>query len=352
MSNSYTTPPLLTDPARLTAGLTVRSTEFSRLGDAQNYAFATGGCTEVINQFWDSAVFEFTTTSLTECCQWYIPNPSEEHTEFKFRISASSNTAGAIASVTLTFPLSGNSYTGATTISDTSRFNSVFNEITVNITSAEDEKYAICKLSLHASGGTVEVAAVQANWSRLASPLANRLLGQYGENLTPQGVNRLGDDQALTSRFGVETFNNINQLRKRGRVLLNWSGVDNASSSPARGLGSLDTQLMYNYVSIFAGMSQNDLDVDVFVNAVNIGSTSPIHVDVFGYRLNVTLDGWNSFGLSLRLPAEESLSNQFSLSMYRVGIDETLNNTSTLLSKDNPIGSSPAYIRSVAIVGV
>lgn len=351
MSNSYTSPPLLTDPARLTAGLTIRSTELSRIGDAQNYAFAHAGTGDVINQFWDSEVFEFTTTSLTECCQWYIPNPSEEHTEFKFRISASSNTSGAVASVTLTFPLSGNSYTASTTITDSSRFAGGFDVITVNVSTSEPELYAICKLSLKSSGGTIEVAAVQANWSPIASPLPTRLLGQYGQDYTPMGLNRLGDDQALTSRFGVETLNNIGELRKRGRVLLNWSGVENSSTSPARGVGSLDAQLMYNYVSLFAGMNFNDLDVDVFLNAVNISSAGPITVDVFGYRLTVSLDGWNSYGLDLRTP-ESTLSDDFGLSMYRVGIDETINNESVLLSKSRPIGANPAYIRGVAIVGV
>tara|TARA_Y100000592_G_scaffold3800_2_gene5498 strand:+ start:4887 stop:5939 length:1053 start_codon:yes stop_codon:yes gene_type:complete len=350
MSNSYTSPPLLTDPARLTAGLTIRSTEFNRLGDAQNYAFAQGGCGEVINQFWDSGVFEFTNTSTKECCEWHVPNPSEEHTEFKFRISASCNVSGAVATVSLKFPLSGNSYTSTATITDTSRFNNVFDVVTINITTAEDELYATCKLSLQApSGGTIEVAAVQANWLPIASPLPTRLLGQYGANVTPMGITRLGDDQSLTSRFGVETLNNISEIRKRGRVLLNWSGVKNSSSSPAQGVGSLDPQILYNYVALFAGMNHNNLDVDVFIKGENI--TTPINVDVFGYRLSVTLSDWNSYGLDLRLP-ESDFSNQFGLSMYRVGVDETLNNASTLLSKDNPIGSSPAYIRGISIVGV
>jgi len=96
-------------------------------------------------------------------------------------------------------------------------------------------------------------------------------------------------------------------------------------------------------------MNFNDLDVDIFLNAVNI--TSPVTVDVFGYRLTVSLNGWNSYGLDLRTP-ESTLSDDFGLSMYRVGIDETINNESVLLSKTNPINTNPAYIRGVAIVGV
>ena len=44
MSNSFTSPGLLVDPARLTSGLTIRSDELERIGDMQNYAFAVGGC--------------------------------------------------------------------------------------------------------------------------------------------------------------------------------------------------------------------------------------------------------------------------------------------------------------------
>ena len=43
MSNSFTSPPVLVDPARVTAGLTIRSEEASRLADMNNYTFATHG---------------------------------------------------------------------------------------------------------------------------------------------------------------------------------------------------------------------------------------------------------------------------------------------------------------------
>ena len=350
MSNSYTSPPLLTDPARLGAGQTVRSTEFKRLGDAQNYSIAHGGCNNVISQFWDAEVFEYTSTSMTNVCSWYVPNPSEEHTEFKVRLSASSSGAGALAKIKITFPLSGNSYTDQITISDSTRFNNVFDVATVSITSAEDEAYCIVSLSLKSSSGTIEIAGIQGNWSPLSSPLPTRLMGQYGADITPSGIVRLGDDQALTSRFGVESINNINQIRKRGRVLLNWSGVFSASSAAAQGIGALDGQILYSLAAIFAGMSQNSLDVDIFVNVAGLtSSNTPLLFDVFGYRLALTLSGWNSYGVDLRLP-EHDLSDQFGLSMYRVGVSETAINTASLLSKDNPLGGSPAYIRGLSIV--
>jgi hypothetical protein len=354
MSNSFTSPPVLVDPARLTSGLTIRSQEAQRLADMQNYAFAYGGSGDVLNQAWDAEVFEFTTTSMTDVCQWYIPHPSEEHVEFKLRLSSFSTVSGSTAKCTIQFPLSGNSYNATATITDSSRFNSVFDVITVPISAVEDELYAIVTLSLQAaSGATIEVSAVQGSWSPLTSPLASRALDQYGEEVIPQGQSRLGVDLPLSSRFGVETLNNITQMRRRPRTLLNWSGVFASSSSTAKGLGAVDPQILFSEVALSAGLNLIGLDVDIFINAVNIGA-DPLLIDVFGYRLSVPLNGWNSIGVDVREPEETDRSNDFRLSMRRCGLMDTPHNAEVLLSFSNPITASPAppYIKGIAIMGV
>ena len=352
MSNSFTSPPILVDPARLTSGLTIRSQEAQRLADMQNYAFAYGGSGDVLNQAWDAEVFEFTTTSLTDVCQWYIPHPSEEHVEFKFRLSSFSTVSGSTARVSVNFPLSGGTYRTTATITDSSRFSSVFDVITVPISAVENEPYALVTLSLQAaSGATIEVSAVQGSWSPLTSPLASRALDQYGEEVIPQGQSRLGVDLPLSSRFGVETLNNITQMRKRPRTLLNWSGVFASSSSPAKGLGSTDPQILFSEVALSAGLNLIGLDVDIFINAVNIGGT-PLLVDVFGYRLSIPLNGWNSIGVDLREPELVDRSNDFRLSMHRAGLMDTPNNADVLLSASNLITANPPYIKGIAIMGV
>jgi hypothetical protein len=57
MSNSFTSPPLLTDASRVVAGQTIRTTEVARLADASNYAFAVGGTSNVLSQTWDDSSF-------------------------------------------------------------------------------------------------------------------------------------------------------------------------------------------------------------------------------------------------------------------------------------------------------
>ena len=81
MSNSFTSPPLLTDPARCTAGLTIRTTEIARLADSQNYSFAYGGTSNVVSQSWVESCFRFNDTTSTKVCEWY--NISRFLTNFK-----------------------------------------------------------------------------------------------------------------------------------------------------------------------------------------------------------------------------------------------------------------------------
>ena len=355
MSNSYTSPPTLVDPARVTASQTLRTTELSRLGDLQNYCFGVGGCGDVITQSWDDSVFRVNTTSLTDVCEWYIPRPSNIHNEFKLRIAAHTNQSGSLAGAKITFPLSGNTYTATTSVTDSSRFQNGFREITINITGSETELF--CKLALQVdvslSSHYVEFALVEGRWSPLSSPLATGSLTQGSDSFIPQGVNRLAADLPLSARFGVNTINNITTLRKRGRTLFQWSGAFTSMSgiNTPRGLGVFDPQVMFSSVALFSGMNQiSDLDVDIFINVENYSSGSFL-VDVFGHRLSIVQNGWNSFGVTLR--AEElQESNEFRLSMYKIGLEQSVNNESILLSSDNLISSSPVYIKGLSIIGV
>ncbi len=358
MSNSFTSPPVLVDPARVTAGLTIRSEEVSRLGDMVNYSFAHVGCGNVISQAWHDDVFLFENTTMTDVCEWIVPRPSAEHTEFKLRLMAHSTVSGGQAKVTVSSPISGHSDSTTITITDTSRFQSGFDVITVAISSVEQEQYAEVTLSLDApSGGQIGVAGVQANWSPLASPLTTRALDQYNDEFIPMGANRLAADLPLTSRFGVDMLNNITMMRPRGRVLFSWSGVeesklDSSLRAAAKGLGVFDTQLMYSDAVSFDGMGENNLDVDVWFYVENYDAADPLIVDAFGYRFTMVQAGWNSFGVPVRLQ-ELPRSVEFRLPMYRTGLDETEINQSNLLTNtDRRQSNSDPYIAGFMIVGV
>ncbi len=360
MSNSFTSPPVLVDPARVTAGLTIRSEEISRLGDMVNYSFAHVGCGNVISQAWHDDVFIFENTTMTDVCEWIVPRPSAEHVELKVRLMAHCTASGGQAKITVSSPVSGHSDSTTINITDTSRFQSGFDVITVAISSVEQEQYAEVTLSLDApSGGQIGVAGVQANWSPLASPLTTRALDQYNEKFIPMGANRLAADLPLTSRFGVDMLNNITMMRPRGRVLFSWSGVEESvivnsgglQKAAAKGIGVFDSQLMYSDAVSFDGMGENDLHVDLWFYVENFSATDPIIVQAFGYQCPMSQAGWNLFSVAVRLP-ELPRSVEFRLPMYRTGLDETEINQSNLLSVDRRQSNNDPYIAGLMIVSV
>jgi hypothetical protein len=355
MSNSYTTPPTLVDPSRVTAGLTLRTTEVSKLGELQNYAFAHGGCVDAVAQAWGPAVFRVDATSPIDVCEWYIPRPSNHHNVFKLRIACHRTASGNKIGGRITFPLSANSYDADVAITDSTRYGSAFEELNISVTASENEIF--CKLTLFVEcvSGYVEISNVNGNWTYISSPLSTGVLQQESDLFIPQGINRLGADRPLSARFGVETLSNITTLRKRGRTLLNWSGsfdFVSGNNGPPKGLGTFDLDLMYSIVSLFGGMNQQeDLDVDVFINVENYVSGT-FEVEVFGYRLAIVQNGWNRYGLSLRLSELERYSRDFRLSMYQVGLMSTTRNQEILLGDNNRINSSPVYIKGLSIIGV
>jgi len=355
MSNSYTSPPVLVDPSRVTAGLTLRTTEISKLGELENYSFALGGCVDVVAQSWGVSVFRSAATSKTDLCQWSIPRPSNLHNTFKFFVSCHRSASGNKVGGRLTFPLSGNTYESEIVITDTNRYGSVFEELTISVTGTETETFCRLTLFIECSSGFVEIANVNGRWSPLSSPLTTGVLQQGTDAFTPQGINRLGADRPLSARFGVETINNITTIRKRGRTLFNWSGAFNTisgSTEPAKGIGTFDLDLMYSIVSLFGGMNQiDDLNVDVFINVENY-SSGTFEVDIFGYRLAIVQNGWNSYGLSLRLSELANYSRDFRLSMFEVGLMPTSRNQAILLGDNNKITSNPVYIKGLSIIGV
>ena len=360
MSNTFSASPTLVDPSRVTAGQTIRTTEIARLCDLQNYIFAMGGTHNVISQTYDDSCFVQDSTSFVTMSEWYIPILSRSHNDLVFNISGFCGTAGAQVQVNLTFPISTNKYTTTIDITDTSRYGGGFNTGTITKPSTELEEFAYVTIDVKApTGDEVEILGIQARWSPLTSPLSGGVKAIGSARFIPQGTQRQSADRPLSSRFGVETLENINILRKRGRVLLNWSGVASASSSsalsvaanPPIGLGILDRQVMFSEVALFSGMNETDnLRIQIYVKAAGITSPDTISLDIFNHRLILTADGWTGFSIEL-VANEIDRSNEFGLSMYRVGVDSTDTNFNNLLSGYNPIASTP-YISALSIIGV
>ena len=364
MSNSFTSPPLLTDASRVTASQTIRTTEFTRLADSSNYAFAVGGTSNLLSQTWDDSTFRQNSTSFVEMCQWYIPQISEEHATLNIILNGFCAVAGA--QVRFTYTLASNSYTTTLTITDTSRYSSSFVSGAINITAQNAVFAGVLSMEVKApTGGEVEILGVMANWSPLTSPLSTGQLRSIGSLYTPQGQNRLAADLPLSARTGVEMINNISMLRRRPRVLFNWSGVEGVSSSEAisvagaapRTIATGDLSSMFSEAAIFSGMREDPLlDITAFVRVLqNGGVYSPISIDLMGQRITMNTTGWTSHTLNFRLD-ELSRSDDFGLSVYRVGPDESAHNLTQLfifgVDMSGGSGTFLPYISGLTIIGV
>ena len=360
MSNSFTSTSTLVDPSRLTATQTIRTTEIARLADLQNHCFALCGTHNILSQTYDDSCFVQDSTSFVEMSKWYIPMISQSHDELKIRVSAFCATAGAQVRFTLSFAFSVNTYTDTVTITDNGRYSSAFNVATISITNTETEQFAILTMEAKApASDEIEVLGVQANWSAISSPLSAGKHYIATSEFIPVGQNRQGADLPLSSRFGVQALSNIATLRKRGRVLLCWSGVSNASSAsplsdaanPPIGLGYGDQLNMTSVVALPAGMNEIDgLSISLFLFAVGISGSDTIVLEIFNHRITVSSNGWNSFNLQI-VGDDLSISNELDMSMFRVGIHTSDTNARNLLGTNNTIASNP-YISSISIIGV
>jgi hypothetical protein len=359
MSNSFTSTPTLVDPGRVTAAQTIRTTEVSRLGDLQNYLFATGGSHNVVSQAFDDLCFIQDSLAFVSMCEWKIPILSKAHDTLVINVSGYCPTAAnATAQFTITMDDS-TTYTTTISITDQSRYSSVFNQGTITITGNHAGDSATLTMELKApSGQEAVILSVQANWQALTSPLTTGELETENGSFIPQGINRLGADLPLTARFGVESLANINTLRARGRVLFNWSGVESASSAlaitqagaPPRAIGRGDLPTFYSPAALFTGTVESGLTVKAYINVLNLGVGDSFTFLLMGNTLTLSANGWTEFELDL-MQDELPISDQFGLSMYRIGVDERTANVNGIASPSYPPSSS-GYVAGLTIIGV
>ena len=358
MSNSFTSSPTLVDPSRLTASQTIRSTEIARLSDLANYCFATGGAYNCISQLYDDNSFCTNSTSFVVMAEWLIPRISNKHNTLIINLQAFGPTA-ANATAELNLYISSTKYTTQISITDQGRYNASFNSGTITVTGAHTEEEAILTISLKApTGQEVVLLGIQANWQALSSPLTTGALGQHNDTFTPQGQTRQGIDKPLSSRWGLEMLENINTLRRRPRVLFCWSGVRNTSSSSPisvrgaapKAIGRGDLSSFYSEVAIFAGTAEDShLYLRVWTKLRNYTS-GDIFLDVMGNTLTLNSADWQSHDIEFTVD-EVARSNQFGLSMYQAGLDDTRSQINAVSSTLRPPSGFP-HISGLCIIGV
>lgn len=318
MANTFNSPPVLPNTGDLQSGKTIKTETLERMGDLSNYLHATGGTTTCISQAFDYNTCVTNSTAFVDLCRWRIPIPSNQHTTIDFHVNAKVTTTGT---GTLKFTLiDENSVSqGDSSILVTATSYSL-STVSHTFSSATTADYIDVVMSgkVNSTAYDLDVQIIAARFLPLASPLAAGSTAQGASKITPFGLGRLAANYPLTARGGVQWRTNIETLRKRKRLLLAWSGIENPSSAFAgrgtgpKSLGVGDVKFMQVQSPLFEGGSK----LTIWVYVVNISGTKKIAF--MNRSFEITANGWNELSLSPNLDSSTLESSLFGLPLYKL----------------------------------
>ena len=351
MSNSYTSPPTLADPATVTSGQPITELAPSRMGDLQNYIAAVGGCTNLINQCWDNGVFASSSATQVNVLRYRAPAISRAHKQIKVYIVAKAFTAAGSIEIEVT--------DGSATLFHNVACPTGLQTLTFTLTFPSALASDMIDLEvdiINGSGGSMEIRTIMAEWSAVASPIT--LLMESGSlTYRPMGINRLSTPLPLSSRFGVNSINNISMMRKRARVFLSWAGCLNIPNGAlvqnSKGIGIGDIPILFSDIFIPDGVRDDDdlkLYAEIYVEQATV--LDPMTVLIMGNRIEISSNGWSQHELDLN-PEPIASSRRYGLPMYRVGFDDVAVNQSNLdkLSTQAARNGTGAIITGLTIWG-
>ena len=353
MSNSFTSPPVLASELTTVAGQPIAEGAVTQMSETANYLWAVGATHAVVSQAWADGQMSQQGTSYAQMLSYRIPVISNDHYELALRFIASG--PGGIRS---TLTLGSASYT-AETLSTGSGPHIV--EQSIIITTASTETYATLTIELKRTGTPPrhELRCISGRWVPKTSPVDTgaRYLGT-SDKFVPFGINRVGNDYPLPSRWGVDMLNNIATLRKRPISYLSWSGVEGLLSQPTSatdaapalylGIGDLFT------LQIPVHIPQEVIVTDTYtihLHAYLVDNASSVDVDFMGDTVTFTGNGWKVAELTIQIEPDEAFSRVYALNIYRAGPENTRANQDALVDAGTVPFTNPK-IQALSIWGV
>ena len=314
MGNTFTSPPTIPDTGDIISGRVIKTASLERMGNLSNYNHAHGATDSVISQAFDRNTCVTQSASFVDLCRWRVPIPSSDHGTIDFFIAAKLSTTGT-GTVKFTLTDGDSTAQGSSTITVTATGSYTVHSVSHTFTSSSSADYVdIVMEGKVASSGTydLDIQIVCARFTALTSPLAAT------SEIEAFGLNRLGANQALTARAGVQFRTNINEMRNRKRLLLAWSGIENPSSvfstrgKGPKSLGVGDASSMQVQSPLYLGGGQ----ITLWIYVVDISGTKKF---AFMNRLfSVTSNGWNEFNFDPSLESSSLESQTFGISLYKL----------------------------------
>lgn len=354
MSNSFTSPPVLASELTTVAGQPIAEGAVTKMSETANYLWAVGATHAVVSQAWAEGQLNQQGTSYAQMLEYRIPVISNDHYEFHMHFIALG--PGGIRS---TLTLGAASYT-AETLSTGSGPHII--EQSIVITTASTETYATLTIEVKHTTGTPnhhELRCISGRWVPKSSPVDTgaRYLGT-SDKFVPFGINRVGNDYPLPSRWGVDMLNNIATLRKRPISYLSWSGVvgllnqptSSTDAAPAVYLGIGDLFTLQIPVHIPQEVIVTDT-YTVHLHAYLVDNASSVDIDFMGDTITFTGNGWKTAELTIQIEPDEAFSRVYALNIYRAGPENTRSNQDALVDAGTVPFTDPK-IQAISIWGV
>jgi hypothetical protein len=357
MSNSFTSPPTLADEVTVVAGQPIGEGAITAMSETANYLWAHGGSHNVVSQAWADGQFEQHGTTYQTMVEYVIPIISHDHYELHLHYIAAG--PGGVRS-TLTI---GSNSDNVETLATGAGPHVI--EQSLIITTTPTANYGVLSIEVKHTTGTPnhhEIRMMAARWVPKSSPVSTGALTDGTNTFTPFGINRVGNDYPLSSRWGVDMLENIETLRRRPIMYTTWSGVDNLAAAPtsytdpapALYLGVGDIEVLFSPVFIpFEVFENSAYTITVYLKAVNISATYPtLPLVIMGQEIEITANGWSSHTITVRPDSDEQMSQLFNFTVYRSGLDNDSTNWNNLVTGAVLLSPPLPTIQGVCIWGL
>lgn len=332
MSNSFPTPPpTLADETTTVAGQPIAEGAITAMSQSANYLWHYGATSNVMSQAWAEGQMVQKGTGYRIMLRYIIPTCTQDH--YTLKVYAVAKGSGCIKAILDT---SAGKFEGET-CSTGAGPHLVTIDVVLTSTIA-DEYVELTFYVKHTADATArhEITMLMARWEPLASPVTAGKRLQGTDEFIPFGIDRVGADYPLTSRWGRNMLTNVDTLRRRPQLWLSWSGVYGLQSAPTSSSDPAPAKYLYTgdigvlgqlvhipQEAILGG--EYTIHVSALVKGLTAGQSK--RLSILGHTLTFSSLGWNHKTLTVEIDPSEEESALYHLNIYRVQID---NNGATL----------------------
>jgi hypothetical protein len=332
MSNSFPTPPpTLADETTTVAGQPIAEGAITAMSQSANYLWHYGATSNVMSQAWAEGQMTQKGTSYRSMLRYIIPTCTRDH--YTLKVYAVAKGSGCIKAILET---SAGKFDGETCSTGAGPH---LVTIDVVLASTIADEYVELTFDVKHTADTTsrhEIAMLMARWEPLASPVTAGKRLQGTDEFIPFGIDRVGADYPLSSRWGRNMLTNVDTLRRRPQLWLSWSGVENLDSAPTSithpapakylytgDIGVLGQLVHIPQEAILGG--EYTIYVSAYVTGLTAGQSK--RLSILGHTLTFSSVGWNHETLTVEIDPNEDDSALYHLNIHRVQLD---NNGSTL----------------------